>query len=114
VAITLVHAQKIENVLSLYYASLARGMDDQTAVEEFRIALFAHPFGRFAEIQKFRLANLLDARPRFVILVLYCTLLACAISAGVLVCYTGRKPTGKLECTAAANVPKTYVCIQQQ
>ena len=104
------HAQKVENVLRLYYGALARGADDPKAREDFEVALLAHPFGRFAEIEHFRLKALADARPRLVILTLYGTLLACAVGSASLV-YT--RPGEKLECTATSGQANTYTCVRK-
>ena len=101
------HAQKVEHVLGLYYAALARGGDDPNAREEFVVALLAHPFGRFSDIQQFRLRALVDARPRIVILMLYGTLLACAVGSAGLVYI---RPGEKLECTPIAGQTNAYLC----
>jgi len=68
------NAHNIEQVLSLYYASLARGDDDPQARREFEVAIPAHRFGRVSDIGKFHLKSLREPRPRLVILCLYVTL----------------------------------------
>jgi hypothetical protein len=104
------HAQQIEHVLALYYASLARGEDDPDALREFQVAIAAHQFGRFAEIQRFRLGALKEARPRMVILILYVTLLACALVAGTAVFVAKKNPANKFECTAVSGATNVFVC----
>jgi len=105
------HAQKIETALGLQYAALARGSDDPRAREDFEVALLAHPFGRFAEIERFHLGALRAARPRLVLVTLYTTLFVCAVGAGVLVASGYTQSDRKLECTAVANQPNAYMCI---
>lgn len=104
------HAQNVEHVLGLYYASLARGEDDPDARRDFEVAILAHQFGRFAEIQKFRLSALREARPRLIILILYVTLLACAMVSGALVIFSKKNPATKFECTAVPGAANVYVC----
>lgn len=109
---TLQHTQTLERVLGLYYASLARGEDDPAARREFEVAILAHQFGRFAEIEKkFGLKALREARPRVILVVLYVTLLVCAAVAGALVFYSKKPPAAKFECAA---VPSTNVYVCQQ
>lgn len=103
----LLHSRKIERVMGLYYASLARGEDDPRARREFEVAILAHRFGRFSEIQKFRIR---DVHPRFVILTLYLTLLICAVASGTLVFFSNRNPATKFECTAVPAAANVYVC----
>jgi hypothetical protein len=108
---TLQHAQNLERVLGLYYAALARGADDPAAHREFEVAILAHQFGRFAEIQKrFSLKSLRDARPRLILVILYGTLLSCAIVSGSLVLYSKKNPPMKFECTAVPRAANVYVC----
>jgi hypothetical protein len=106
----LLHAQNVEHVLGLYYASLARGEDDPEAGREFEIALLAHQFGRFAQIQKFHLGALRDARPRLIILILYLTLLVCVVVSGTLVFVAKKNPIKQVECTAVPGATNVYVC----
>lgn len=106
------HAQKVERVLGLYYAELARGADDPKAREDFEVALLAHPFGRFAETEHFRLAAIREARPRPVLLVLYVTLLVCALGSGVLVYTTQTRSIQRLECTAEPGRANLYSCMR--
>lgn len=87
------HAQNVEHVLSLYYSLLARGEDDPDAGRDYEVAIGAHKFGRFAEVRKFRFVNLRDARPRLVIIVLYATLLLCALVSGSLVFFADKNPS---------------------
>jgi len=80
----LLHANKIEEVMRLYFAYLARGDVDEEAKLDFLSKIMAHRFGRFTEIQKgFQFSNLREAQPRLVIVTLYATLLGCAIVSGV-------------------------------
>jgi hypothetical protein len=79
------HAESIENTMRTYYSSLARGDDDPVAEREFEIALLAHSFGRFAEARRFSLASLAEIRPKLVFVVMYLTLLVCALGAAALV-----------------------------
>ena len=85
------HAQNVEHILSLYYSFLARGEDDPDARRDYEVAIGAHKFGRFAEIQKFRLGALWDARPRVIIITLYVTLLVCALVSGTIVFFSDIK-----------------------
>lgn len=108
---TLQHAQALERVLGLYYAALARGEDDPAARREFEVAILAHQFGRFAEIQKkFGLRAFREARPRIILVVLYGTLLSCAIVSGTLVLLSKKPPSTKFECTAVPAAANVYVC----
>lgn len=107
---TLQHAQAVESVLRLYYAALARGADDPEARIEFQVAILAHRFGRFAEVQKFDIKALRDTRPRMMIPVLYGTLLICAVMSGGLVLYSKKHPTAKFECTAISGTTTVYMC----
>ena len=105
------HAQNIERVLGLYYASLARGDDDPEAYRDFEVAIQAHQFGRFAEIQKrFSLGALWEARPRIILLGLYGTLVACALVTGALVFVSKKNPVAKFECTAVSGAANVFVC----
>lgn len=104
------HAQNTEHVLSLYYAALARGEDDPQAHRDFEIAVMAHQFGRFSEMQRFRLGALKEARPRVVILLLYLTLLICALASGTLVFLSKKNPATKFECTAIPGSSNVFVC----
>ena len=108
---TLRHATTIERVLGLYYASLARGDDDPEAVRDFEAAILAHQFGRFREIQKrFGLRALREARPRVVLLILYATLLACAVVSGGLVLISEKHPATRVECTTVSGAANVYLC----
>jgi hypothetical protein len=108
---TLQHTQNVERVLGLYYAALARGDDDPGARRDFEVAILAHQFGRFAEIQKqFGLKSLREARPRMILVTLYGTLLGCALVSGTLVFYSQRNPPAKFECTVVAGTKDVYVC----
>jgi hypothetical protein len=104
------HATDVEHVLGLYYAALARGEDDPDAIRDFEVAALAHRFGRFAELQRFRLRALLDVRPRLIILILYVTLMICTIASGALVLFRQRSPAMKFECTAVPDARNIYVC----
>ena len=105
------HTQNLERVLGLYYAALARGEDDPVARRDFEVAILAHQFGRFAEIQrKFGLKALREARPRMILVILYGTLLSCALVSGTLVLYPKRNPPAKFECTAVPGAANVYVC----
>src|SRR5882724_6270754 len=64
------HAQRVEGVLSAYYAYLSRGDDDPAARRAYEVAIQSHQFGRFAETQRFRLRALWYARPRKIIITL--------------------------------------------
>lgn len=104
------HAQNVEHVIGLYYASLARGEDDPDAGRDFEIAILSHRFGRFAEISKFSLGALRNARPRLVIVILYITLLVCAIISGILVTLSKNHAGAKFECSPVSSDSKVYVC----
>ncbi|HET6845151.1 MAG TPA: hypothetical protein VFK06_26210 [Candidatus Angelobacter sp.] len=93
------HANRIETVMRYYYAFLARGDVDDQARTDFLGKLLAHRFGRFTEIRKgFTFSDLREARPRYVIVTLYATLLVCAAS-GVLVFSSKKHPAATLGCT---------------
>ena len=104
------HAQNVENVLGLYYASLARGDDDPDARRDYEVAIQAHHFGRFADVPRFQLSAMREARPRMIIVTLYVTLLACALVSGALVFHFNKNPTTKFECTAVPGAANVYVC----
>ena len=108
-AMVLRHAQNVERILALYYASLARGDDDPDARRDYEVAAQAHQFGRFAEVQKFRLCALCQARPRLVIVILYATLLICALVSGVLVVFSKENPPTKFEFTTVPGATNTYI-----
>jgi hypothetical protein len=94
------HANRIETVMRYYYAFLARGGVDDQARTDFLGKLLAHRFGRFTEIRKgFTFSNLREARPRYVIVTLYATLLVCATVSGVLAFSSKRHPAPTLGCT---------------
>lgn len=103
------HAQNAEHVLALYYAFLARGDDDPDARRDYEVAIQAHQFGRFAEIRKFRLRALREARPRLIIIILYVTLLACAIVSGSLVIFSNKSPSTKFEYIAIPGATNVYL-----
>lgn len=105
------HATDVEHVLGLYYAALARGEDDPDASRDFEVAALAHRFGRFAEIQRFRLRALRDVRPRVIVLVLYLTLLICTIASGALVLFGQKDRAVRFECTPVPNTKNVYVCM---
>jgi hypothetical protein len=108
------HAQNIERVLGLYYASLARGDDDPDAHIDFEVALLAHRFGRFAEFRKFGLKTLLrDARPRMVLVMLYLTLLICSAACGILVLRSKQTNASKFQCTSVSGTKNVYLCQPQ-
>ena len=105
------HAQNIERVLGLYYASLARGDDDPDAQVDFQVALRAHRFGRFAEFRRFGLKSLLgDARPRVVQIILYVILLVCSAVCGILVFHSKHADVSKFECTAVSGAKNVFLC----
>lgn len=105
------HAAIIEHVLSLYYAYLARGDDDRGAERDFQVALLAHHFGRFTEVQKkFHFGALGEIRPRAVILFLYMTLLTCVVVSGVAVWWSQGTHAATLECTSLQGT-RAYVCV---
>jgi hypothetical protein len=103
------HAQNVEHVLALYYASLARGEDDPEARRDYEVAIQAHQFGRFAEVQKFRLAVLREARPRVIIIILYVTLMACALVSGALVVCSKKSPSQIFEFTTVPGATNVYI-----
>jgi hypothetical protein len=102
-------AQNVERVLGLHYSALSRGEDDPAARREFEIAILAHRFGRFAEIQKFGFKSFGTIRPRVVFLSLYGTLFAAAILSFFLVREL-KKPTATFECKAVQGAANVYVC----
>ena len=108
------HANNIETILRYYYAFLARGDVDPQAKRDFEVKIESHRFGRYSEInQKFSLADLRDAPPRLVLVVLYGTLLACAVAAGILIYSSSKKAaasTTNLDCTPVAAGANLYVC----
>lgn len=110
-AMVLQHANRIEYILRYYFAFLARGDADEEAQLDFRSKIMAHRFGRFSEIQKgFRFSDLLKARPRFVIVTLYLTLLTCAAVSGVIAYTSGKHPAPSFGCTLVQGASDTYVC----
>ena len=106
------HAQGTERILHLYYASLSRGEDDPVAVEEFEDALFAYKFGSFAEMKRFRPKDLLKARPLFVFVVSYVTLLLVALGATLVIGLGGRDQS-RMNCTEVAGMPGLYTCVSR-
>jgi len=108
------HANNIETILRYYYAFLARGDVDPQAKRDFEVKIESHRFGRYSEInKKFSLADLRDARPRLVLVVLYGTLLACAVASGILIYSSSKRAaatTTNLDCTPVAAGANLYVC----
>jgi hypothetical protein len=109
------HANNIETIMRYYYAYLARGDVDPQPLKDFLIRIDSHRFGRYSEInKKFSLADLRDARPRLVLVTLYGTLVACALTSGVLVYAASKKAaaasTTNLDCTPVAAGANVYVC----
>ncbi len=105
------HANNIERVMRYYYAFQARGDVDEQARMDFLGKLLAHRFGRFTEIQKgFKLSNLREARPRYVIVTLYATLLVCATVSGLLVVSSKKHPAPTFECNQIPGAAEVYVC----
>jgi len=102
-------AQNAERVLSLHYTALSRGEDDPAARREFEVAILAHRFGRFAEIQRFSLKSFREIRPRVMFLGLYATLFACAALSFFIVGQL-RKPATTFECNSVKGVTNVYVC----
>ena len=102
-------AHNVERVLTLYYAALARGEDDPDAIREFEVAIIAHRFGRFAEVQKFGFRSFRQIRPRIIFFGLYGTLFAAAAVSFALVRVT--EPTSvQYECEAIKGAPKVFLC----
>lgn len=105
------HANHIETIMRYYYAFLARDdVDDQTRID-FLGKILAHRFGRFTEIHKgFTFSSLREARPRYVIVTLYATLLACAAVSGALAFSSKKHPAPTFGCTQVPGAADTYVC----
>jgi hypothetical protein len=105
------HANNIEAVMRYYYAYLARGDVDEQARIDFLGKILAHRFGRFTEIQKgFTFANLREARPRYVIVTLYATLLVCAMVSDVLAFSSKANPAPAFGCAQVPGTADVYVC----
>jgi len=86
------HAQRVEGVLSAYYAYLSRGDDDPAARRAYEVAIQSHQFEDSQKRKRFRLRALWYARPRKIIITLYLTLLLCAIASGVFVIFSDKNP----------------------
>jgi len=107
----LLHANKIEEVMRLYFAYLARGDVDEQTKLDFLGKIMAHRFGRFTEIQKgFQFSNLREAQPRLVIVTLYATLMGCAIVSGVLASSSRKHPAPTFGCVQVPGTTDVYVC----
>lgn len=105
------HANRIEEVVRSYYAFLARGDVDEETETEFQAKIMAHRFGRFAEIHKgFTFSSLREARPRYVILTLYATLLICAAVSGIMAFSSEKHPTPTFGCVQVPGTPDACVC----
>jgi hypothetical protein len=105
------HANHIETVMRYYYAFLARGDVDEQARIDFLGKILAHRFGRFTEIRKgFTFSGLREARPRFVLITLYATLLACATVSGILAFSSKKHPAPTFACTDVPGAADVYVC----
>ena len=101
------HANNIETVMRYYYAFLARGDVDDQARIDFLGKLLAHRFGRFTEIRKgFKFSSLREARPRYVIVILYATLLVCALTSGVLAFSSKNHPAPTFGCAPVPGEPE--------
>lgn len=103
------HAHNAERVLSLYYSALSRGEDDPAARREFEVAILAHRFGRFVEIQKFGFKSFREIRPRVVFFSLYGTLFASAALSFFIVREL-KKPASTFECKAVQGTSNVYIC----
>jgi len=105
------HANNIEAVIRYYYAFLARGDVDDQARIDFLAKIQAHRFGRFTEIKKsFTFSNLREARPGYVIVALYATLLLCATVSGVVAFWSNKHPAPTFGCTQIPGAANAYVC----
>lgn len=105
------HANNIETVMRYYYAFLARGDVDDQARIDFLGKLLSHRFGRFTEIRKgFKFSSLREARPRYVIVILYSTLLVCALTSGVLAFSSKNHPAPTFGCAPVPGATDVYVC----
>lgn len=105
------HANNIETVMRYYYAYLSRGDVDNQARIDFLGKILAHRFGRFTEIRKgFTFSNLREARPRYVIITLYGTLLACATVSGVLAFSSKKHPAPAFGCAPVPGSADVYIC----
>jgi len=108
------HANEIEVILRSYYTFLRLGESDPEAKRNFQVQIESHRFGRYTDInKKFQLSDLLDARPRLVLVALYGTLLACAIASGTLIYSSSKKAAASatnLDCTPVAANANVYVC----
>jgi uncharacterized membrane protein len=105
------HVNKIEDIMRCYYAFLARGDADEQTYTEFQAKIMAHRFGRFAEIHKgFSFSSLREARPRYVIVTLYATLLICTAVSGVLAFSSEKHPALTFGCIQVPGTTDVYVC----
>ena len=86
------HAESIERTFGAYYSSLARA-GDLDAQREFRVALYAHSFGRFADAKRFSLNCLSEIPPKLVFAVMYVTLLICTIAGAALIAFSTKTAT---------------------
>jgi hypothetical protein len=77
--------RQVEEILSRYYAALARAGDDPDAIEDFRTDLYAHRFGTYSGFETFRMRSLSKARPLPLYHYLYPSLAGCAAIVGVIV-----------------------------
>lgn len=103
-------AHNVERVLKLYYAALARGEDDPQATRDYNVAILAHRFGRFAEVQRFGFHAFREIRPRVIFFGLYGTLFAAAGLAFTLVRVA--EPTAiRFECKSVENAKNVFVCV---
>jgi hypothetical protein len=104
------HSGRVEGVLGLYYARLARN-DDPDADLDSDAALAAHKFGPFLNLRSFRLKSLTKARPRFGLAILYGSLLLTAAGTTWLIAHRERESTTQFICTPLDVQHATFRCV---
>lgn len=82
------HAAGIERVLQTYYVMLGRGTIDSEAQKDFQVEIEVHKFGLLGSLTRFRMSSVRDARPAFVLAVLYGTLLIVSTVSTLLLGFT--------------------------
>jgi len=73
------HLRETETVLSSYYTTLSRGLDDDSVALEFLGALRSYRFGPYEGIHAFQWTDLMQARPQLLYRYLYPFLIGLAL-----------------------------------
>jgi hypothetical protein len=93
----LAHASALERLSGRYYDSLGRGSDDEELELDLRVDLESHRFGMYRTFRKFRLRDLLFAKPTVFFRGFYPLLIGVAVVVAILLWSFGG--TGKTACT---------------